>query len=79
MSYRCTPNLARMISGHNAKNLSERTPKAEVRKCKCLNTKPCPLDGQCLEESIVSQASVSSSDGGSQKYIDITAPQFKKR
>ena len=35
MSYRCTPNLARIISGQNAKILSERIPKTEVRKCSC--------------------------------------------
>ena len=79
MSYRCTPNLARIISGHNSKILSERIPKTEVRKCSCPKNKPCPLDGQCLAENIVYQAKVDSSDGGSQLYIGITAPQFKKR
>ena len=72
------PKFVRIISGQNAKGFRDRIPNTEVKKCNCPNTKPCPLDGQCLEENIVYQASVSSSDGGSQKYIGITAPQFKK-
>ena len=39
----------------------------------------CPLDGQCLEKNIVYQATVSSSDGATEKYVGITAPPFKKR
>ena len=50
ISYRCTPNLAKMISGHNSKILKERLPKPLVKTCNCSRKKVCPLNGQCLEK-----------------------------
>ena len=79
ISYRCTPNLAKMISGHNSKILKERLPKPLVKTCNCSRKKVCPLNGQCLEKNVVYQATVTSSDGDSNNYIGLTAPRFKDR
>ena len=79
ISYMCTPNLARMISAHNSKILNQNQPKPATRKCSCPKNTVCPLDGECLEKNIVYQATVSSSDGATEKYIGLTAPPFKKR
>ena len=79
ISYRCTPNLAKLISGHNSKILKERLPTPLVRKCNCPKKKVCPLNGQCLEKNVVYQATVTSSDGVSETYIGLTAPRFKDR
>jgi hypothetical protein len=79
VSYMCTPNLARTISAHNSKVISQTLPKPNVKKCSCPQNAVCPLGGECLEENIVYQATVSSSDGATEKYVGLTGPQFKKR
>ena len=75
----CTPNLARTISAHNSKVIKQNLPKPNVRTCSCPKNAACPLGGQCLAENIVYQATVSSTDGAIEKYVGLTAPQFKKR
>ena len=79
VSYMCTPNLARTISAHNSKVISQTLPKPNVKKCSCPQNAVCPLGGECLEENIVYQATVSSNDGATEKYVGLTGPQFKKR
>ena len=79
ISYKCTPNLAKLISGHNSKIISENLPKPEVRKCNCPKKTVCHLNGKCLEKNVIYQATVISSDGDTQKYIGLSAPRFKDR
>ena len=57
MSYRCTENMAKMISSHNSKILREQNLE-ETRTCSCTNKEECPLGGQCLLEDIIYQATV---------------------
>ena len=83
MSYRCTPNLGRKISAHNSKILnSEENPEQEqevVRECSCRKNNPCPVDGKCLNEGVVYQATVKREDGVVDNYIGLTAGSFKDR
>ena len=79
ISYKCTPNLAKLISGHNSKIISESLPQPVVRKCNCPKKAVCPLNGKCLEKNVIYQATVISSDGDTQKYIGLSAPRFKER
>ena len=80
VSYRCTSNLATIISGHNAKILRETVnPPPEERKCSCPKGATCPLSGQCLETEIVYQATVTHAGGPDENYIGLTAPNFKSR
>ena len=79
ISYKCTPNLAKLISGHNSKIINESIPKPLVRKCNCSKNAVCPLNGNCLEKKVVYQATVISSDGDTANYIGLSAPRFKDR
>ena len=80
VSYRCTSNLATIISGHNAKMVRETVnPPPEERKCSCPKGSTCPLGGQCLETQIVYQATVTHAGGPDENYIGLTAPNFKLR
>ena len=77
MSYRTTPNLKRIISSHNKKILN---PPVQSRTCNCKKT-ACPLDGNCLLDNMVYQASVSdvSNLGTEETYIGMTGDTFKHR
>ena len=77
--YKCTPNLAKLISGHNSKIINESIPKPLVRKCNCSKNAVCHLNGNCLEKNVVYQATVISSDGDTANYIGLSAPRFKDR
>ena len=84
MSYRCTPNLARKISAHNSKILNpveapEQGPNVAKKECSCRKTTPCPVEGKCLSEGVVYQATVIRDDGVTDNYIGLTAGTFKDR
>ena len=80
ISYRCMPNVKREIDKHNSKILqkpeAERTPAG----CNCREqSKPCPLDGQCLTDKLVYKATVVESDDTINTYTGVTKNTFKKR
>ena len=83
MSYRCTQNLARNISGHNNKLLSEAKNvqglDLNVKECNCRKANECPVGNKCLQESVVYQATVKRGDGVTDTYIGLTATSFKDR
>ena len=57
MSYRCTPNLGRKISAHNSEILNP--PKIEdQRQCDCRKSAECPVQGKCLQEGVIYQATI---------------------
>ena len=80
MSYRCTPNLGRTISGHNSKILNA-TKNVEVtrKECNCRKADECPVQGKCLQNGVVYQATVSRNDGEIDTYIGLSEPPFKDR
>ena len=78
VSYRCTPNLANIISGHNAQILKKKEIPNE-RKCSCPKGATCPLSGQCLQTNLVYQATVTQVGGPDENYIGLSAPTFKSR
>ena len=52
------------------------------RLCNCAKGKKCPLDGRCLEESIVYQADIAHKNKNlvvEKLYIGLTAQTFKQR
>ena len=66
MSYRCTANLSRKISGHNAKVLNSNNNnnnQAPPKECNCRKKDECPVQGKCLQEGVVYQATVNRQDG----------------
>ena len=83
MSYRCTPNLSRQISGHNSKVLSEfrksQGPQVMEKECNCRKRNECPVDGKCLQQGVVYQATIRRGDRQTDTYIGLTATSFKDR
>ena len=68
--------MARMLHTHHLKMLSKTQPKPATKKCSCPNNTVCPSDGQSIEKNIVYQATVSSSDGATEKYISPPSKQI---
>ena len=79
ISYRCTPNMKKIISSHNAKIIQNSENETEARACNCSKNATCPLDGNCLATNIIYQATVTQADGVENTYIGLTARTFKVR
>ena len=78
-SYRCTPNIGSIISAQNAK-LLKKNEEGPQKKCNCPKNTVCPLDGNCLAQGIIYQATVTETiSRKSECYIGLTAPTFKAR
>ena len=93
LSYRTTPNMKRLISSHNAKLIKKSEAPPPGRTCNCRNKENCPLDGQCLLDNLVYQATLiptpannptpnptpPQTDSQALNYIGITSNTFKER
>ena len=62
----------------NAQNPEENQPQ---KMCNCRNEKECPLEGECLQNEIVYQATVTTRGvtGTTETYVGLTATDFKTR
>ena len=58
ISYRCTPNMMNFISGHNNKVSKDDPTPPFSKNCNCQKSRNCPLNGECLTENIIYQATV---------------------
>lgn len=83
ISYSCMPNIGQTISAHNNKCLrnNETIQEANDRTCNCrAGTQECPVDGKCLTEAVIYQATVVRTDTNAKEtYIGLTANTFKTR
>ena len=85
VSYRTTPNMKQIITGHNTHLLAkhkQQGQETEPKTCSCpkSRTEPCPLGGKCLSSCIIYQATVTETESKkSETYIGMTADPFKKR
>ena len=78
ISYSCMPNLKQNIDGHNKSILHNKI--VPPRSCNCRVQTECPLSGNCLKESVVYQATVSTEDNNPpQTYVGLTENSFKTR
>ena len=77
VSYSCTPNMEKIITSRNAKLLAP--PPPEKRECSCPKNTPCPLDGKCLLENVVYEATVTQDDQTKNCYTGLCSTSFKKR
>ncbi len=77
ISYSCMPNVKNSIDGHNAKQL--RKEPAPERTCNCRRPADCPLNGNCLQKSIVYQATITAASKPTETYIGLTETTFKTR
>ena len=85
LSYSCMPNVKAIISSHNKKILSSNaavTSSTEQsaqpsKTCNCRRKPECPLEGNCLQQNVIYQATVST-DTTTESYIGL-ATNFKER
>ena len=83
VSYSTMPNVERIIKNTTTdcemKRMNQR--REEDRKdCNCRNKQDCPMDGNCLTESVVYQAVVKNNRSDNTKtYIGLTEGTFKQR
>ena len=91
MSYRCMPNMGKLISGHNKKLLNEHhhqqqqqpQQQQEVKQqkmCNCSKNTICPVNGECMKSNVIYQAVVTRTDKRtSESYVGLTSDPFKTR
>ena len=73
--------MKQIIPGHNTKiQTSKQTPTNNEKLCNCWSKKDCPLEGKCLEPSVVYHATVTETiSNKSETYIGLTGDPFKTR
>ena len=76
VSPRCMPNIDSTIKSHNNQLL--RTDTEDKRSCNCRKNDTCPVEGQCLEEGIIYEATVKTSSD-EKKYLGLAEGTFKRR
>ena len=76
------PNVKQLIDGHNKAILNNngiaQPRQDEEKKCNCRKKEECPLNGECLVNEVVYQATVKTKDT-KETYIGLTANEFKAR
>ena len=71
LSYSCMPNVRNIIDNQREKS---------TKSCNCRKPAECPINGNCLQKSVIYQATVTNkSDGSKETYIGLTKNEFKKR
>ena len=73
--------MKQIISGHNTKiQTNKQTPTEDKKQCNCRAKKDCPLEGKCLESSVIYQATVTETISKQvETYVGLTADPFKTR
>ena len=77
LSYSCTPNVKNLIRQHNSSIMKSET-NTNKRDCNCRNKNSYPLDGKCLVECIVYEATVSTKNQ-TNSYFGLAEGSFKSR
>ena len=82
LSYSCMPNMKAVISSHNKNMLAQEhgataAPLQQQRTCNCKNRPKCPLQGNCVKENVVYQATVAT-ETTTETYVGL-ASNFKER
>ena len=70
-----------VIFRHNSKIFQEdnTTLDQNSKSCNCRRKTECPLNGNCLTQNVIYQATVTTTDGKTDSYIGLTANSFKQR
>ena len=81
VSYRCMPNMGQVIARHNSKVANPPQVQHPQTGCNCRGgPAQCPVDGKCLTEGVVYEATVTRGDTNEgQTYTGLTARRFKVR
>ena len=75
VSYSSMPSIDSTIKSHNSR-LTNQT--IAERTCNCRKNDTCPVDGRCLEQGIIYEASIKT-DTITKKYVGLTEGTFKRR
>ena len=82
VSYSCLPNMAAVIRQHNSTIVNSQTSAPDnagsASKCNCRVKANCPMNGECMVQSVVYRATVRSQDT-EKDYTGLTALTFKQR
>ena len=81
VSYSCTKNIKSIIQSHNKAILHQKENDIE-KPCNCRVKGSCPLNGKCLVERSIYEATVTCEDDplyGQKVYIGLAEPPFKQR
>ena len=82
IGYRCMPNMAKKVKGHNAKILKDEPAQLNQQpQCKCRGgIQNCPAQGMCETQCVVYRATVTDTTVGTREtYTGVTGQSFKKR
>ena len=88
ISYSCMNNTKQIIDNHNRRilsppqaNVTATTTATEINKtCNCRQKNTCPLDRNCLQPSVIYQATVTHRNSNkTETYIGLTENEFKTR
>ena len=74
------PNLQSKITNHNKVTLEKASHTTDEKKeaCNCRKNMQCPLEGHCLAQNVVYQATVETSTN-KETYVGLTQNEFKTR
>ena len=79
ISYSCMPSMANVIKKHNT-NLMNDQAQITQRECNCRHKEECPMEGKCLSNCVVYNATVETLDLTSTKnYYGTSEGTFKER
>ena len=70
--------MSSVIKSHNARVIKGNLHKSPKKMCNCRVKNNCPLNGKCLNKSVVYKATVTSNNM-SKEYIGLTGNTFKER
>ena len=75
------PNFASIINSHNKKIINNNIPKPSTPTCNCRLKTSCPLNGDCLQSSLVYICKADTPDiiENHPHYIGLTENTFKDR
>ena len=87
ISYSCMNNTKQIIDNHNKRILNSFQHTDDIedntthsKTCNCRQKNKCPLNGNCLQSSVIYQATVIRTDNNtSETYIGLTGNDFKTR
>ena len=81
VSYRCMPNMAKVISKQNSKIANQTDQPDPPPRCSCRGgPSSCPLGGGCMVEGVVYCAQVTRLDNNqAESYTGLTGGPFKTR
>ena len=81
VSYRCMPNMKRILGRQNSKIANQNSAPATPPGCNCQGGPPtCPLGGACQTDQLVYKATVTRTDTNhAETYTGLTGGTFKTR